>query len=76
MHDASYAFLKQLLTTPSPSGYERRIQDVVRAWAKPLAEEVRTDRHGNVSAVLNPSGSPRHDAREPALLRPDGQVLA
>ncbi|MFO0968597.1 MAG: M42 family peptidase [Gemmataceae bacterium] len=59
MHEPSYAFLKRLLTTPSPSGFERQIQDVVRAWAKPLAIEVRTDRHGNVIAALNPSGSPR-----------------
>ncbi len=59
MHDVSFTFLKNLLQTPSPSGFERQIQDVVRAWAKPLAHEVRTDRHGNVLAVLNPEGSPR-----------------
>src|SRR5947209_12108033 len=59
MHDASHAFLKNLLVTASPSGCERAIQDVVRAWARPLAHEVRTDRHGNVLAVLNPKGSPR-----------------
>ena len=59
MHDASFTFLKTLLQTPSPSGFERPIQDVVRNWATPLAHEVRTDRHGNVLAVLNPKGSPR-----------------
>jgi putative aminopeptidase FrvX len=59
MHDASFTFLKNLLHTPSPSGFERQIQEVVRCWAKPLAHEVRTDRHGNVLAVLNPKGSPR-----------------
>lgn len=59
MHEPAYAFLKDLLTTPSPSGYEQRIQEVVRAWARPLAHEVRTDRHGNVLAVLNPQGRPR-----------------
>ncbi|MBI3409261.1 MAG: M42 family metallopeptidase [Planctomycetes bacterium] len=59
MHDASFTFLKSLLQTPSPSGYERQIQDVVRTWAKPLAHDVRTDRHGNVIAVLNPQGKPR-----------------
>ena len=59
MQDASLTFLKTLLATPSPSGYERPIQDVVRAWAKPLAHDVRTDRHGNVVAVLNPEGQPR-----------------
>jgi endoglucanase len=51
MHDASHAFLKDLLETPSPSGYERPVQDVVRAWARRYADEVRTDRHGNVIAV-------------------------
>jgi endoglucanase len=59
MHDSSHAFLKQLLETPSPSGFERPIQDVVRGWAKPLADEIRTDRHGNVIAVMNPTGQPR-----------------
>src|SRR5205823_5998090 len=59
MQDASLNFLKTLLQTPSPSGFERPIQDVVRAWAQPLAQEVRTDRHGNVIAALNPSGQPR-----------------
>ena len=59
MHEPSYAFLKKLLETPSPSGYERPIQDVVRQWAQPYAQEVRTDRHGNVIAVLHPGGQPR-----------------
>lgn len=59
MQDASLAFLKNLLLTPSPSGFEQPVQDVVRAWAKPLADEVRTDRHGNVLAVLHPQGQPR-----------------
>jgi endoglucanase len=56
MHDPSHAFLKQLVETPSASGYERPIQDVVRAWAKQYADEVRTDRHGNVIAARHPGG--------------------
>jgi len=59
MLDASLTFLKTLLQTPSPSGFERPVQDVVRAWAQAYADEVRTDRHGNVIAVLNPGGQPR-----------------
>jgi putative aminopeptidase FrvX len=55
MEERSHAFLKQMLETPSPSGYERPIQDVVRAWAAPIADEVQTDRHGNVIAALFPS---------------------
>lgn len=59
MHEGSHAFLKQLVETPSPSGFERPVQDVVRAWAGRFADEVRTDRHGNVIAVRNPEGQPR-----------------
>src|SRR5438445_1464377 len=59
MQEASYSFLKSLLLTPSPSGFERPIQDVVRNWAEPYAGEVHTDRHGNVMAVRNPAGQPR-----------------
>jgi tetrahedral aminopeptidase len=59
MQEPSLAFLKQLLETPSPSGYERPIQDVVRTWARPYADDLRTDRHGNVVAVRNPGGQPR-----------------
>src|SRR6516162_6678062 len=59
MHDASFEFLKKLLQTPSPSGYEQKIQEGVRTWARPLANELRTDLHGNVIAALNPAGSPR-----------------
>jgi endoglucanase len=35
------------------------VQDVVRAWARTYADEVRTDRHGNVLAVMHPGGQPR-----------------
>jgi tetrahedral aminopeptidase len=59
MQEPSLVFLKNLLSTPSASGFERAIQDVVRSWAKQYADEVRTDRHGNVIAVLNPGGQPR-----------------
>src|SRR5580704_19123066 len=59
MLDTSFAFLKNLLHTASASGFEHAIQDVVRAWARQYADEVRTDRHGNVLAVLNPGGEPR-----------------
>ena len=51
MYEPSHAFLKKLLETPSPSGYERPIQEVVRGWAADFADEVRTDRHGNVLAI-------------------------
>lgn len=58
MEAAGLHFLKHLLHTPSPSGYEQKIQQVVRGFAQEFAE-VRTDWHGNVLAVVNPAGSPR-----------------
>lgn len=67
MHDSSHAFLQKLLETPSPSGYERPIQDVVRAWARDYADEVRTDRHGNVLAVRHPS-SPDKGVAAPRIM--------
>jgi endoglucanase len=54
MHDTSLKFLRDLLETPSASGYEHAIQDVVRRWAAGYADEVRTDRHGNVIAAVYP----------------------
>jgi endoglucanase len=53
------AFLDELLDTPGPSGYEQKVQAVVRRWLEGLADEVRTDVHGNVIAVRNAGGSPR-----------------
>jgi tetrahedral aminopeptidase len=47
-------FLKTLLETPSPSGYESPLQQIVRDYAKDFADEVRTDLHGNVIVVKNP----------------------
>jgi endoglucanase len=54
MEHASHEFLRQLLETPSPSGFEQPIQQVVRDRMTPFADEVRTDRHGNVFAARFP----------------------
>ncbi len=59
MHEARLAFLKRLVASPSPSGFEQPAQEVVREEARQFADEVRTDVMGNVIAALNPSGSPR-----------------
>lgn len=53
MESAALEFLKTLLDTPSPSGYERPIQEVVRKYVASFADEVRTDLHGNVIACKN-----------------------
>ena len=47
------AFFKSLLETPSPSGYESPLQELVRRYASVFADEVKTDVHGNVMAVRN-----------------------
>jgi endoglucanase len=51
----AHDFFRQLLETPSPSGFEQPIQEVVRNYASDFADEVRTDVHGNVIACKNPA---------------------
>jgi putative aminopeptidase FrvX len=58
MQEHSHDFLKSLLETPSPSGYEQPIQEVVRSWARHYSDEVRTDQHGNVIAARYPVAGP------------------
>lgn len=53
MDDASLSLLHRILETPSPSGYERPVQDLVRDFLEPLADRVTTDIHGNVIGVKN-----------------------
>ncbi|MDX1963126.1 MAG: M42 family metallopeptidase [Pirellulales bacterium] len=55
MDAAPFEFLERLLNTPSPSGYEQQIQAVVREYALPFADEIRTDLHGNVILAKNPA---------------------
>ena len=52
MTDDARAFLDRLLLTPGTSGYEERIQQVVREYAADWAH-VSTDWHGNVTAAVN-----------------------
>ena len=65
MDDTAHAFLRRLLETPSPSGFEQPIQQVVREYARGFADEVTTDRHGNVFAARFPEG---RDARAPRVM--------
>ena len=59
MEPKAHEFLKRLLSTPSPSGYERPIQDVVREYVQPFADEVKTDVHGNVIVTKNAGAAMR-----------------
>lgn len=55
----SIDFLKQLLDTPGPSGFEAPAARVWRAEAERFADEVTVDVSGNSFATINPGGSPR-----------------
>jgi len=59
MNKKSKQFLKTLLHTPSPSGYEHEIRKVWMQEMKEYADEVRIDVHGNVIASLTTSKSPK-----------------
>lgn len=59
MDPAAKDFLVRLLNAPGPSGYERPIQDVVRAYVREFADTVKTDSHGNVIAAKNPDAKLR-----------------
>lgn len=59
MEDRSLAFLKELLDTPGPSGFEQAPARRWRAEAAACGAEVRGDVHGNSYATLNPGGAPR-----------------
>lgn len=52
-------FLIRLLETPSPSGYERPIQDLVRDYLGPVADSITTDSHGNVIGGKNTAAPAR-----------------
>ncbi|MBE3560047.1 MAG: hypothetical protein IMW89_12585 [Ktedonobacteraceae bacterium] len=53
------AFFRKLIASPSPSGFEQPVQQVIREEVKQYTDELRTDVHGNVIAALNPTESPR-----------------
>jgi endoglucanase len=53
MEPQALEFFKRIIETPSPSGYERPVQEIVRQYAAGFADEVTTDVHGNVIAARN-----------------------
>src|SRR2546427_9149226 len=52
-------FLKRLLDTPGPSGFETGPARVWRDEVKTFADQVTADVHGNSVAALNAKGAPR-----------------
>jgi putative aminopeptidase FrvX len=59
MEPASIEFLKRLLDTPGPSGFEAEAAAVWRAEAQGIADSVDADVSGNSIAVVNGDGAPR-----------------
>ena len=59
MREDTFEFLRQLVDTPGPSGYEQQVQKVYRDRVSGYAKDIRTDLIGNVFATVNPGGSPR-----------------
>ena len=58
MRKKSLDFLKSILSSPSPSGYEQPVQKLWSEYTKQFAE-VHTDSQGNTIGVVNPGGAPR-----------------
>jgi putative aminopeptidase FrvX len=58
MREASYEFLKKLLSTPGPSGSESAAAEVWRTEAREFSE-VGADRMGNSFATMGEGGSPK-----------------
>jgi endoglucanase len=59
MTGTNLEFLKQLLDTPGPSGFEAAPARVWREAVGQFADEVRADVNGNSIATVNPKGAPR-----------------
>jgi putative aminopeptidase FrvX len=59
MQDTSFDFLKRLLDTPAPSGFEAAAARVWRDEAQGFADAVSADVSGNSMAIINDGGAPR-----------------
>lgn len=57
--EESLEFLRELLETPSPSGFEPRAQRIWSDFLAPHADKIESDAYGNVFATLNPEGMPK-----------------
>lgn len=56
MNAADYAFLKELVEAPSPSGFEQPVQRILRRELATVVDELRTDVLGNLIARIDGSG--------------------
>lgn len=53
-----FDFLKQLVETPSPSGFEQPVQRLIRQQLESVADTIQTDIMGNLIALLKGRGGP------------------
>jgi tetrahedral aminopeptidase len=53
MERSAKKFFQEILETPSPSGYEQPVQEIVRRYVADFTDDIRTDLHGNVIASCN-----------------------
>lgn len=54
MNDSQKQFLVSLIDTPAPSGYEEPVQKIWRTEVSKFCNNISSDIHGNLTAVLNP----------------------
>jgi len=59
MERQQFDFLKSLVETPSPSGYEQQAAAIWREYAGQFADKISTDSQGSVVAGINLGGTPR-----------------
>ncbi len=59
MRQEDFAFLQELVETPSPSGYEQPAQRVIRRHLTEVADTLETDVMGNLIARLADTAGPR-----------------
>ncbi|MDR3109221.1 MAG: M42 family metallopeptidase [Planctomycetaceae bacterium] len=57
--DTAYNFFSETLNTPSVTGFEMPVQQLVRDYISPHCDSVVTDEHGNVAAALHPNAPKR-----------------
>lgn len=59
MNTTSLKFLKDILSQPSPSGFEQQVRKVLSTEIKKHTGNVTADVHGNTWGVINPKGTPK-----------------
>jgi len=59
MNQESLEFLKEMIKSPSPSGFEQAAAEIWAERTKKFADEIKTDLHGNSIALLKGAERPR-----------------